>query len=299
MEWYYAVDNQQQGPVSHQEFKELVKNKTIKSDTLIWREGMAQWQPLAQVIKGKPTAQPAPPQAPRTDPADASSTGSPIAPQQASGPEATSAPDTAAAHAAPSVAPRAMAVCSECGRTFAEEDVIPYGDSRICAACKPVFVQKLREGVGVSGSMEYAGFWIRFAAKIIDYIAISIVNFVINAVIFMIIGFSLKNPASPESAGMLFGIAYAVVQLLNLSTFAAYDTYFVGKFGATPGKMALKLKIVTSDGDAVSYLRALGRFGAEIISGAILLIGYIMAAFDDERRALHDRICDTRVVRAG
>jgi uncharacterized RDD family membrane protein YckC len=33
-----------------------------------------------------------------------------------------------------------------------------------------------------------------------------------------------------------------------------------------------------------------------IVSGMILLIGYIMAGFDNEKRALHDRVCDTRVI---
>jgi uncharacterized RDD family membrane protein YckC len=33
-----------------------------------------------------------------------------------------------------------------------------------------------------------------------------------------------------------------------------------------------------------------------IVSGIILLIGYIMAGFDEEKRALHDRVCDTRVI---
>ena len=34
----------------------------------------------------------------------------------------------------------------------------------------------------------------------------------------------------------------------------------------------------------------------QIVSGIILLIGYIIAGFDDEKRALHDRVCDTRVI---
>ena len=76
-----------------------------------------------------------------------------------------------------------------------------------------------------------------------------------------------------------------------------YSVLFLGKFGATPGKMAVGIKVVRSDGERVSYLRAFGRYFAEILSGLIFLIGYIMAAFDDEKRALHDRICDTRVVR--
>jgi uncharacterized RDD family membrane protein YckC len=39
-----------------------------------------------------------------------------------------------------------------------------------------------------------------------------------------------------------------------------------------------------------------GRFSAEILSGLIFYIGYIMVAFDSEKRALHDRICNTRVI---
>jgi uncharacterized RDD family membrane protein YckC len=61
--------------------------------------------------------------------------------------------------------------------------------------------------------------------------------------------------------------------------------------------MACGIKIVTPDGNRVSYMRAFGRYFAEILSGMILLIGYIMAAFDYEKRALHDRICSTRVIK--
>ena len=71
----------------------------------------------------------------------------------------------------------------------------------------------------------------------------------------------------------------------------------VGKHGATPGKMACGLKVVSPDGGPVSYGKACGRFFAEMLSGLTLGIGYIMVAFDDEKRALHDRICNTRVIR--
>ena len=60
--------------------------------------------------------------------------------------------------------------------------------------------------------------------------------------------------------------------------------------------MLCKIKIVDSSGSKIGYGRATGRFFAEILSGMICYIGYIMAGFDDEKRALHDRICNTRVV---
>jgi uncharacterized RDD family membrane protein YckC len=62
--------------------------------------------------------------------------------------------------------------------------------------------------------------------------------------------------------------------------------------------MALGLKVVRADGTALTTGRIIGRHFAEWLSSLILAIGYIMAAFDDQKRALHDRICDTRVIRS-
>jgi hypothetical protein len=46
MVWYYAVNGQQSGPVSEAELDELLRSKTINGNTLVWREGLAQWEPL-------------------------------------------------------------------------------------------------------------------------------------------------------------------------------------------------------------------------------------------------------------
>ena len=91
-------------------------------------------------------------------------------------------------------------------------------------------------------------------------------------------------------------LSVRIMQLIFFIIQFAYNIYFVGKYGATPGKMACKLKIVTQYGEPVSYGRATGRCFAEILSGMVCYIGYIMAGFDKEKRALHDHICSTRVV---
>ena len=85
--------------------------------------------------------------------------------------------------------------------------------------------------------------------------------------------------------------------IIQLGIPIAYETWFIGKFAATPGKMACRIKVVNADGSRVSYLKALGRYFAKILSGIALLIGYIMVAFDSEKRGLHDHICNTRVIR--
>ena len=180
-----------------------------------------------------------------------------------------------------------VSVCTECGKSFYQEEMIRYGDAWVCAACKPIFIQKLKEGVSVAGEMNYAGFWTRFGAKFVDGLILFITFIVLNM---------LLIPARTALADQnkLFAVIYNILVIVIP---AVYSTWFLGKYGATPGKMAAKIKVVTADGGKVSYARAFGRHFAEWLSSLILLIGYIMAAFDDQRRTLHDRICNTRVIK--
>ena len=65
--------------------------------------------------------------------------------------------------------PKPEAVCAECGGVFSVQDTISYGGVRVCARCKPIFMQKLAEGAKLhTGALTYAGFWTRFAAVFLD-----------------------------------------------------------------------------------------------------------------------------------
>ena len=68
---------------------------------------------------------------------------------------------------------------------------------------------------------------------------------------------------------------------------------------ATVGKMALGIQVTDLQGNRISFGRALGRTLAKILSGLILLIGYIMAAFTEKKQGLHDMIAGTLVVKKG
>lgn len=88
-----------------------------------------------------------------------------------------------------------------------------------------------------------------------------------------------------------------VLMFINIIVGMLYETIMIGKYGATLGKMACKIKVVRADGGRVTYGRACGRYFSKILSSMICMVGYFMALFDkEEKRALHDRICDTRVV---
>jgi len=144
--------------------------------------------------------------------------------------------------------------------------------------------------VSVAGALDYAGFWIRLGAVAIDWFII----WIFSMILFIPLGIFMPNSSDNPYVALSF---MPVIMLLQYAIPAVYDTWFVGKYGATPGKMACKLKIVVADETPLSYSRALGRHFAKWLSSIILGIGFIMAAFDDERRTLHDRICETRVVR--
>ncbi|MHC1725497.1 MAG: RDD family protein [Syntrophobacteraceae bacterium] len=180
--------------------------------------------------------------------------------------------------------------CSQCGNMRSKEIMIRFGDKWVCAPCKPVYLQSLQQGLSQPGEMRYGGFWIRFGARIIDSLILQAASFVI----FFCIGVLLAFAAEPKTASS-FGMN-AIEITFGIFASAFYEVFFIGRYRATPGKMVCRLIVVTPDGGNVSYMRALGRCLAETLSAIILCIGYIMAAFDQEKRALHDRICDTRVV---
>jgi len=176
--------------------------------------------------------------------------------------------------------------CSQCGRELPAEEMVRYRDLWVCPHCKEAFLQKLKEGGILGSAFHYGGFWIRLGAKCIDWVVLTLVQ--------AVLAFALAMVWAGES--MTGALAQVIFTFFQMGLAAAYTTWFLGRYGATPGKMACGLQVIVSDGSPVGYGRALGRYFGEIVSGMIFMAGYIMAAFDDEKRALHDRICDTRVV---
>jgi len=181
--------------------------------------------------------------------------------------------------------------CAECGNIFPVGETIRYGAANVCATCKPVFLQKIQEGAPLqaqAGQLNYAGFWIRFGAYFIDYLILLGVNMAMN----LVVGLGALGGAPRAAIALQLAMMF-----LQFAIGICYEALMVGRYGATLGKMALKLQVVTADGGRVSYPRAFGRYFAKILSGLACLVGYIIAGFDNpEKRALHDHICNTRVV---
>jgi uncharacterized RDD family membrane protein YckC len=252
MNWYYAEQGKQAGPVSEEQFDEMVRGGKIQPDTLIWREGMAVWTTYREFKGGAGT------------------------------PGSANATADAAAEA----------VCAECGKLFPIDDTIRFGNVRVCAGCKPVFLQKLQEGAPLNtGELNYARFGTRVAAYLLD----AILLYAFNMAMGFMVGLSTARAAGTAPGELLplqlFLMAFQLLVAIS------YEGLMVGRYGGTLGKLALKIKIVTADGNRVSYARAFGRYFAKMLSSFTCLIGFIIAAFDNpQKRALHDYICNTRVV---
>lgn len=193
--------------------------------------------------------------------------------------------------------------CSECGRPVSADELARFGDRMICVNCKNAYAQKLREGAPSAGAVRYGGFWWRFLAVMIDGLILAIPLGILQGVLFAGLMPSMfrlgQNPgASPDEVfstmAPMFG-AMGMAWVINLVVGCAYETFFIVKFAATPGKMAIGLQVLRPDGARLDVGRAIGRHFAKMLSGLILGIGYIMAAFDSQKKGLHDIICDTRV----
>jgi uncharacterized RDD family membrane protein YckC len=180
--------------------------------------------------------------------------------------------------------------------------MVGYLTAYVCAGCKERFFQKLREGAKLPGLVEYGGFWTRVGAKVIDSVILGAFMLLVEVVLFAVFGASFfamnaRQTNVPGNVAMVLTL-YLLLFTLVFGAQLFYHVWFVTKYGGTPGKLAVQLRIINADGSPLNWKRALARFAAEIfITGLTCNIGYIIAAFDEEKRTLHDHICNTRVVR--
>jgi len=199
--------------------------------------------------------------------------------------------------------------CSQCARALAQSDLVHIAGNWVCADCKPAFLSRVMAS-GAAGASplawRYGGFWIRFGARFIDGLIFTVLALIFAAVFIPNLiraGNQARNPASaPNPAFATFGfITFFVVFFL---VGGCYEILMLKYRSATLGKMACGLKVVRSDGRSLGWGVCFGRFfmwnvvtsGIPYINSIFMLVSGIMLAVDDEKRALHDRVCDTRVI---
>ena len=136
-------------------------------------------------------------------------------------------------------------------------------------------------------NQDYAGFWIRTAATIIDTIFVMLITFPLFIAIY---GWNYFNTQSDIFAGpfdfILSWVFPAVAAIL-----------FWLKKQATPGKMVVSIKVVdATTGQTMSVGQSVGRYFAYFLSAFPLGLGFIWVAFDSKKQGWHDKLANTVVL---
>ncbi|MDD2557370.1 MAG: RDD family protein [Desulfuromonadaceae bacterium] len=194
-----------------------------------------------------------------------------------------------------------LLICPHCNFTRELEDAaVPVDPVQVtCPKCNGTFPFEPKKDEDVSleaaqyfndaSSAPPAGFWVRVVAALLDSMISGLLQYSMVFALGTITRLSgTSSLPSVQILTMLFGTLAGVF----------YYVFFTGYSGQTPGKMLLRLKVVRLDGSKASYGQAflretIGKF----ISGIILGIGYFMVALRTDKRALHDLMADTRVIR--
>lgn len=254
--WFFARYRQQHGPMTLDAVRGQAAAGAFQREDLVWREGMADWVEASQVPELADALAAAPDEAAYE-----------IRPDQPAQTPAAYADPYAAAYPAgayPGVAQPG--------------GVLNYGTYQ-----SPVGTHQVH----------YGGFWIRFVAAIVDGLITAVPNFVFT----FLAEFAAATSAPAGSpARVAFGMS-VLINVISIVIGWLYEAMFTtSTYQATPGKMLFGLKVVDLQGNRIAFGRATGRHFAKYVSALICSIGYIMAAFDERKRGLHDQLAGTLVV---
>lgn len=142
----------------------------------------------------------------------------------------------------------------------------------------------------------HAGFWRRFAAYLIDSL-IMVPVFVILEFVFLLPLILRATRHHTDPGPGFFAVFFVVWVLMIVLPWLYYAFCESSRWQATPGKLALGLKVTGMQGQRIGFGRATGRFFGKIVSGLIFNIGYMMAGWTARKQALHDLMADCCVVR--
>jgi len=202
--------------------------------------------------------------------------------------------------------------CSKCGKA-----VDP--GSTFCAACgqavefkagalPTTYTGATPAASAVGGVTDYAGFWLRFVAYVIDSVILGIPVCAIVLIILVLTGalgaMHNMDVSDPPHAvvgllGMgIIGMYFGIISVAIVGGWLYYAYCESSAWQGTLGKKALGLIVTDLEGRPVTFGRASGRFFSKIITGLIPFgIGYIMAGFTARKQALHDMIASCLVLR--
>jgi uncharacterized RDD family membrane protein YckC len=183
--------------------------------------------------------------------------------------------------------------CQNCGSSY--DAAIPIKGRITTPNAVPTVSPALREvqmanmrGLVSTQDVNYAGFWVRFGAHIIDSLVLAIGIGTMSVVLGFTAGFSHMN--SGLASLMISGLALLGIWF-----------YFAGmessEYQATCGKMTFGLQVTDTEGRRLSFWRATGRYFAQYLSAIPFNLGYLIIGFTEKKQGLHDILAGTVVVK--
>lgn len=156
--------------------------------------------------------------------------------------------------------------------------------------------------LGYEETYDYASFGKRFGAILIDGLIIGVASSILMgtvvALFFAGSGADLIGGAAPSETAIIgmvmsyFGFLFAML----IGSWLYFALQESSEKMATIGKRAMGIVVTDMDGNRISFARASGRYFGKMISGSIMYVGYIMAAFTEKKQALHDIIANCLVM---
>lgn len=256
-QWYYSdYDRNRHGPVEASDLAELHGSGQLLPATLVWKEGWAQWKPWSEAI------------------------GEVI--PGAGRPAEQTANFATARGDAPASAGHLYAVA---------EARSPYAP--------PVASVDMSQAVVHGGEVVYAGFRKRLAAYAIDSFLVGIAFYAVFMVALIAGGVGMGGLMNMSDATLapgfllVMGLAYLSYPLISGLYYVLMES---SGHQATLGKLAVGIKVTDSAGRQLSRGSALARWASHLLNYLTLYIGYLMIAFTDRKRGLHDMVVDSLVV---
>jgi len=260
MLWYYALNDQQLGPIKESELKQQFQLKTIGAKTKVWCEGMSTWEDADKnhVFREYFIESPM------------------VVPQGGTG----TGYDRYCENCGNRVEPRAF-MCMRCG-------------SRLKKG-----IETQEGGHQNSDLLEYselATIGQRFIAHTIDGFILGFIA-ILEACVLSIPAVIITFAGNEAAATLSYMISLALVCVVYFATFIYYEAYLIStEKMATPGKAMFNLAVCREDGSRLTLGLAIGRLFVKTFLSPILLIGYLLAIFNNKHQALHDMMAGSIVV---
>ena len=158
-----------------------------------------------------------------------------------------------------------------------------------------------------SSNKNYAGFWFRFFAVLVDGLVLGTASAVMTTVVgtILAIGFgitligSVDRENKADAAALVMALIWIVLIVANFMLYWLYFAFMESSGQrATVGKLACGIVVVDESGVPLTFAQATGRFFAKFfITSATLGIGYLMCVWTKQEQCLHDKIASCLVVK--